>query len=386
MDGYCAYPSADCPSGTRYGPFAAQADACTFDCTEVSPDLPCAEDSTCPAVCERGDPELRVTWSRPPAGLEPRGLAAGLDGRLAVTGAIDGGPLLVLLRDDGTVVQDVTTLAPDTVGQAVAVGDDGTVWVALQSTDAAVRSRVSLARLDASGVVQGGVGFATLGEQRVAGLGIDDTDAVTVGGVLDGHAWLERRTPSDAPVFREIGSDDAFEIVDLAVTRGGRTALVGVGEGQDPTLGPRLRLVDPGGAIGLEVDLGPLGARTTPGAVAVGPSGTVIVGVGEGSPWVLSVDDGGERRWSVEPDGVEGLHDVVVDDQGWVTLIGTSSGEGGPAAWIEQRNAHGELRWQRRLPPEAGPAVAVAFDPEQHPLVLGVAPRGDALWIRRFRP
>lgn len=382
-DGYCAYPSAECPSGSRYGPFAAQASACTVDCTEVSPELACADDPGCPATCERGDPVLLITWSRPGAAVEPVALAAGRSGLVAVTGAIDGEPLLVLLRDDGTVLRDDVALTPGTTGRAAAVGGDDAVWVALQTTDGSQPgSRVSLHRLDGTGAVLGGVGWATRGEQGVVGLGVDDDDAVTVGGRLDGRAWLERRSSGDALVFGETWPEDdrSIELVDLAVTRGGRVALVGASA--DGEAG--LWLVDPGGALGLRLGLEELGARTTPGAVALGPSGMVIAGTGAGLPWALLVGNAGTPGWLVEPEGVERLADVVLDDQGRATLIGT--GEGGTAAWIEQRDWAGELRWKRRLPPEAGRAVAVALDAEQRPLVLGATPSGDGLWLRRFEP
>ncbi|MEM9455066.1 MAG: hypothetical protein AAGF11_12870 [Myxococcota bacterium] len=384
-DGYCAYRSDECPSGARYGPFAAeQADTCTPDCTEVSPTLPCDDDPSCPVACRQGDPVLVATWAHPSSIVEPRHVAAGADGLVAVTGTLANGPLALLMRDDGSVIVDDPTpwLSPQIDGRAVAIAPSGTVWLAgdTGSEDVEGPTRVVVIRLEATGVPQGGFGVGTTGEQRVLALGADDTGAVTVAGLLDGAAWLERRGSDDALSWSE-RRDDGFEPVDMAVSPGGRAGLVGVWE--DGSVG--LQIFDPGGALAVDVEL-VLGLMRLPGALDVSGAGTVVVSESGQAPWVAATDPAGALRWVVEPDGVQDLVDGALDGRGRATLVGTTTAGGITAAWIQQLDGEGEPRWTRRLPSDEGWPVAVTLDAQERPVVLGVVPSGLGLWVRRFDP
>jgi hypothetical protein len=286
-------------------------------------------------------------------------------------GAIDGYPnrlsdaFVAKYDRDGNKLWVVRFGTPqDDLATAVAISDDGTVWVS-GDTYGGMEGNVNkgerdgfLAKFSAAGVQQWIVHISTEVVERARGLAVDSRGVATVVGTTYGEfpgfshegksreAWITQIDGNGKQLWlQQFGSDQADTVVDVSVDEEGNSTICGYTDsviGQE-FFGIRDAFIGKFTSSGEKSWIYQFGTSSTDicygqwvdargNIFAVGVTEGTIIGnknFGSQDGWVLKLDQNGNLQWATQvgTSGEDGLAKVTTNSAGQVIVGGVSKGD-----------------------------------------------------------
>ena len=378
-------------------------------------------------------------------------LAQNKRGEFAITGttdgAIDGYPnrlsdaFVAKYDRDGNKLWVVRFGTPqDDLATAVAISDDGTVWVS-GDTYGGMEGNVNkgerdgfLAKFSAAGVQQWIVHISTEVIERARGLAVDSRGVATVVGTTYGEfpgfsnagksreAWITQIDGDGKQLWlQQFGSDQADTVVDVSVDEDGNSTICGYTDsviGQE-FFGVRDAFIGKFTSSGEKSWIYQFGTSSTDICYGqwVDASGNIFaVGVTEGTisgnknfgsqdGWVLKLDRDGNLQWATQvgTSGEDGLAKVTTNSAGQVIVGGVSKGDlttavsvGGLDAVLFVLDADGREVGKRMFGTVSNDGVnGIAVTESQEILVAGTTGSGILgtvglgeldVFVARFKP